>query len=237
MSAPASNATASVHSLLSFRATRERSPDHEMSAAEEHNADLEPDVVRNRELAALVSATAKGDAQAFESFYERTIHFASAVARRIVGNNYLEDVLSECYLQAWRDASRFDVERGNAVSWIVTIARSRALDRLRQENLRHAGLSGAPDPEEAEIADEETPGPDTLLESVQAASALHVALGKLSANERWCIALAYYRDLSHSEIATLTGLPLGTVKSLINRAQQKLRELMTGSKTLAANSL
>jgi RNA polymerase sigma-70 factor, ECF subfamily len=215
-----------------------------MSAEPQSRDDLQRNVSRDdtvrdqasdRELAALVSATAKGDAHAFESFYERTIHYANAVARRIVGSNYLEDVLSESYLQAWRDASRFDAERGNAVSWIVTIARSRALDRLRQENVRHAGMSGAPDVDDTEIEDEGTPGPDTLLENVQAASELHVAIGKLSANERWCIALSYYRDHSHSEIAALTGLPLGTVKSLINRAQQKLRELLTGGKTLVGS--
>jgi RNA polymerase sigma-70 factor, ECF subfamily len=193
------------------------------------------DALRDRELASLIEATARGDARAFESFYERTIHYSSAVARRIVGNNHLEDVLSEAYLQAWRDAERFDAARGNAVGWIVTIARSRALDRLRQENVRHAGMNGAPEATAIDFEDEQTPGPDTLLEQVQAASALHAALAKLATNERWCIALSYYRELSHSEIATLTGLPLGTVKSLINRAQQKLRELLTGSDAAHAN--
>jgi RNA polymerase sigma-70 factor, ECF subfamily len=194
----------------------------------------EPDAARNRELARLIAAATCGDVCAFEVFYERTIHYASAVARRIVGNNYLEDVLSEAYLQAWRDIARFDAERGNAFAWIVTIARSRALDRLRQENVRHAGLEGAPEVAHTELEDETALGPDTLLEQVQAASALHGALRKLSANERWCVALAYYRDLSHSDIAGATGLPLGTVKSLINRSQQKLRELLADGNALAA---
>jgi RNA polymerase sigma-70 factor, ECF subfamily len=248
-----STAAATVHSLLSFRETRERETSRHMRTGSgmqertgeaQNAADAAPssdtfdaDAARCRELALLIEASARGDAQAFESFYERTIHFASAIARRVVGNSHVEDVLSEAYLQAWRDAGRFDASRGNALSWIVTIARSRALDRLRQENVRHAGMSGAPDTVEVDLEDEGAPGPDTLLEQVQAATALHAALAQLSANERWCVALSYYRELSHREIATLTGLPLGTVKSLINRAQQKLRELMTtAGATLASKA-
>jgi RNA polymerase sigma-70 factor, ECF subfamily len=193
------------------------------------------DAARVGELSVLVVAAANGDAKSFEAFYERTVHYASAIARRIVGNNHLEDVLSEAYFQAWRDAARFDASRGNAMAWIVTITRTRALDRIRLENVRHGGLSGAPDAEAQDIEDDQTPGPDTLLEQIQAASALHTAIRTLSANERWCLSLAYYRDLSHQEIASLTGLPLGTVKSLINRSQQKIRELLTRSKALAAS--
>jgi RNA polymerase sigma-70 factor, ECF subfamily len=185
------------------------------------------DALRNRELAAMIVSAAAGDARAFEVFYERTVHFVNAIVRRIVGNNHLEDVLADAYFQAWRDASRFDQSRGNAMSWIITIARSRALDRLRQENVRHAGMSGAPDADAHATEDEAAPGPDTLLEQLQSTSALNRAMATLSANERWCLALAYYREHSHSEIAAFTGLPLGTVKSLINRSQQKLRELLS----------
>ncbi len=195
------------------------------------------DAARLAALATLVLAAANGDAKSFELFYERTVHHTSAIARRIVGNNHLEDVLSEAYFQAWRDASRFDAKRGNAMAWIVTIARTRALDRVRQENVRHAGLAGAPDADAHTYEDDQTPGPDTWLEQIQAASALHAAIRTLSANERWCLSLAYYRELSHHEIAMLTGLPLGTVKSLINRSQQKIREILTGSKSLAASKV
>ncbi|MGL5004203.1 MAG: RNA polymerase sigma factor [Casimicrobium sp.] len=195
---------------------------------------VDVDAARNAELVALVIAAANGDARAFESFYERTIHYASAIARRIIGANHLEDVLADAYLQAWRDLSRFDATRGNPAAWIVTIARTRALDRLRQENVRHGGMSGAPEAEANDIEADDAPGPDTLLERLQLSSALHSALRTLNANERWCLALAYYRDHTHSEIATITGLPLGTVKSLINRAQQKLRELLGGNKAIAA---
>jgi RNA polymerase sigma-70 factor, ECF subfamily len=181
------------------------------------------DSARDRELVALVAKSAAGDARAFESFYERTIHYSFAAARRIVGDAYAEDVLAESYFQAWREVSRYDATRGNPIAWIVTIVRSRGLDRLRQESLRHGGLSGAPEFDESAVEDEAIPGPDALIEHTQAKSALHRAMAQLSANERWCLGLAYFRDLSHSEIAITTGLPLGTVKTLISRSQQKLR--------------
>jgi len=87
-------------------------------------------------------------------------------------------------------------------------------------------LAGAPpfDPDSDEPHPD--PGPEQLLESVQASSQLHAALSQLSADERWVLGLAFFRDHSQSEIAAFTGLPLGTVKSLITRAQHKLRELL-----------
>lgn len=183
---------------------------------------------RDEHLAALLKAAAGGDARAFEAFYNGTARYAMAVVRRIAGEAHAEDVLSDCYFQAWCNAARFDAERGSALTWLLTMARSRALDRVRQETLRHGGLAGAPafdaDAQAAEPGD--APGPEQLLESVQACTKLHAALAKLSANERMALGLAYFRDHTQSEIASLTGLPLGTVKSLINRAQHKLREAL-----------
>jgi RNA polymerase sigma-70 factor, ECF subfamily len=181
---------------------------------------------RDERLANLLRAAASGDGRAFEAFYDGTVRYAMALVRRIAGESYAEDVLSDCYFQAWRNANRFDAERGSALTWLLTMARSRALDRLRQETLRHGGRAGAPAFDADESEHSAGPGPDQLLESAEACSRLHTALSQLSANERWVLALAYFRDHSQSEIAALTGLPLGTVKSLVNRAQHKLREVL-----------
>jgi len=196
---------------------------------QEHVIDLPGSTaLRDEQLATLLKAAAGGDARAFEAFYNGTARYAMAVVRRIVGEAHAEDVLSDCYFQAWRNAARFDAGRGSALTWLLTMARSRALDRMRQETLRHGGLAGAPafdaDAQAAEPGD--APGPDELLESVQACTKLHAALAQLSAHERLALGLAYFRDHTQSEIATLTGMPLGTVKSLINRAQHKLREAL-----------
>jgi RNA polymerase sigma-70 factor (ECF subfamily) len=181
---------------------------------------------RDKELAALLAAAAGGDAGAFESFYNGTVRYAIAVVRRIAGDTHTEDVLSDCYFQAWRNAAQFDPARGSALGWLLTMARSRALDRLRAESLRHGGLAGAPEFDTEAVESGAALGPEALLESVQASSQLHAALSQLSANERWVLGLAYFRDHSQSEIAAITGLPLGTVKSLVNRAQHKLREVL-----------
>jgi RNA polymerase sigma-70 factor, ECF subfamily len=184
---------------------------------------LVPDTVRDGHLADLLRAAAGGDARAFEAFYEATVRHAMAVVRRIAGNGLAEDILSDCYFQAWRDANRFDPLRGSALAWLLTIARSRALDRLRQESVRHGGHASAPEFDADASQPSDNPGPDELLESVETRTRLHAALAHLSASERWVLALAFFRDHSQAEIAALTGLPLGTVKSHINRAQHKLR--------------
>jgi RNA polymerase sigma-70 factor, ECF subfamily len=187
---------------------------------------LKTNAIRDEQLAGLLRAAAGGDGNAFETFYNSTARYAMAVVRRIAGEVHAEDVLSDCYFQAWRNAKQFDSARGSALSWLLTMARSRALDRMRQETLRHGGLSGAPefDPDNSDAGQDR--GPEQLLESVEAGSRLHAALSHLSANERWVLGLAFFREHSQSEIADITGLPLGTVKSLITRAQHKLRETL-----------
>lgn len=179
------------------------------------------DAARDRVLAALLRSAAAGDAKAFDQFYSATIRYAMGVVRRIAAS-HAEDVLADAYFQAWQAAAKFDPSRGSPLSWLLTIARSRALDRLRQEMLRHGGQAGAPEHDGADQPDA-APGPDELLESVQARSRLHTALADLSANERCVLGLAYFRDCSQTEVAAITGLPLGTVKSLMTRAQHKLR--------------
>jgi len=197
------------------------------SSMQEHAIDLPGSTAaRDEQWAALLQAAAGGDARAFEAFYDATVRYAMAVVRRIAGDGHAEDVVADCYFQAWRNAGQFDAGRGSALTWLLTMARSRALDRLRQETLRHGGLAGAPEFDADESQPTLDPGPDQLLESVEACTRLHTALSQLSANERWVLGLAYFRDRTQSEIATLTGLPLGTVKSLITRAQHKLRETL-----------
>jgi RNA polymerase sigma-70 factor (ECF subfamily) len=184
---------------------------------------MRDELERDRQLAALLQSAAGGNARAFDAFYTATVRHAMALARRIAGDALAEDVLADAYFQAWRDAARFDAGRGSAMTWLLTLTRTRALDRLRQEALRHPRGSGIA-AEDGEGPPSDAPGPPDLLESVEACSRLHALLAGLSANERWVLGLAYFRDHSQSEIAEMTGMPLGTVKSLINRAQHKLRE-------------
>jgi RNA polymerase sigma-70 factor, ECF subfamily len=211
----------------------ERAPsdEREQSETPPDTAD-EARQARDRQFAVWLSEAVAGNAQSFEAFYSASINYTYALVRRIVGGNLCEDVLADTYFQAWRDVSRFDATRGTAMTWLLTIARTRALDRLRGENLRHGGFGGAPEMDASLIEDDSVPGPDSLLETAETHSRLHAALSKLSANERWVLALAYFREFSHSEICAITGLALGTVKSLINRGQQKLRNLLSEEQSL-----
>jgi RNA polymerase sigma-70 factor (ECF subfamily) len=128
-------------------------------------------------------------------------------------------------LQAWRDVASFDAQRGSPVTWLLTIARSRALDLLRHHKASPEVAAGNEQAAvDAAVAD--APGPVDLLASLQANTRLHDALNQLSAQERWVLGLAYYREMTHREVSATTGLPLGSVKSLILRAQARLRALL-----------
>jgi RNA polymerase sigma-70 factor (ECF subfamily) len=188
---------------------------------------------RDLQLAAYLAASARGDAGAFESFYEATFAYARTVARRLLREgSEIEDLLADCYFEAWRSAARFDATRGSAVTWLLTLVRSRALDALRAARAR-------PDREPAGVAIgegdasglREIPAPDVdpadQLWRRQCSAQLHAALATLSTSERWVLGLAYLRELSHAEIAQRTGMPLGTVKSHAQRAQNKLRARLT----------
>ena len=180
---------------------------------------------RDAELAGLVAATATGDCSACVAFYARTIGYAQAVARRRLDGADVEDLLADAYFEAWRNAARFDPVRGSAVTWLLTIVRSRALDLVRRKSARPDGVSTDERPDAAD----EAADPIEALWQRREGSRLHVALTALSGNERWTLGLAYFRDCSHSEIARITGMPLGTVKSLILRAQSKLRQSLSAA--------
>jgi RNA polymerase sigma-70 factor, ECF subfamily len=175
---------------------------------------------RDGRLAALLAAAAAGDSTAFERFYDATIAHARGLARRMLRGPQREadgdDLLADSYFEAWRNLPRFDPARGSAVTWLLQIVRSRALDLLRRQAAHAAGPL-------ADGASTEAADPAQRLWQAQAGTRLHAALSRLTPAERWVLGLAYFRDLSHTEIATATGLPLGTVKSHVQRAQAKLR--------------
>ena len=200
----------------------------------------DPRQERDLRLGALLAAAAAGDAHAFEAFYAGTFAFARTVARRLLRDNAeVEDLLADCYFEAWRSAVRFDPARGSPVTWLLTLVRSRDLDALRAAAARPEragsrrpaeaadGASAAPSGDAADLPATADADPAERLWRRQAGAELHAALALLSAPERWVIGLAYLRELSHAEIAHCTGMPLGTVKSHALRAQNKLRALLT----------
>jgi RNA polymerase sigma-70 factor, ECF subfamily len=179
---------------------------------------------RDQRLAQWLAAAAGGDSTAFERFYDGSFALARSVARRVLRGQppeAVDDLLADAYFEAWRNAARFDATRGTALTWLLTLVRSRAIDALRAI-ASHPSVGGSGDDPEAEVLDT---APDVLeqLWQRQTHARLAAALAELSAPERWVLGLAYWRELSQTEIAQATGLPLGTVKSHALRAQAKLR--------------
>jgi RNA polymerase sigma-70 factor (ECF subfamily) len=167
------------------------------------------------------------DQQALAELYDAMAGRVYGLALRITRDvQTAEEVTEDCFWQVWRQAPRFDAVRGSAVAWIMTIARSRALDALRRrdtaEPLGEEQLANTPAEDQSD--------PQDLLAAVQKQHRLHAALGALEPLPRQLVALAFFRGLSHEEIAGQMGLPLGTVKSHIRRALLRLRDLLGSGK-------
>jgi RNA polymerase sigma-70 factor, ECF subfamily len=145
------------------------------------------------------------------------------LAVRILGErNAAEDAVVEVYTQAWRDASSFDAQRGNARAWLLTIARSRAIDILRS---RRREPPSYPLEAASEVHSGE-PGPEEQSSELQRQTYVRSALDSLRPEQREAIELAYFSDFSHSEIASKLGQPLGTIKTRIRSGMMALRELL-----------
>ena len=168
-------------------------------------------------LAGLVRRMVERDESALAAFYDATVSRAYGLALRIVRNTALaEEVVADTFHQTWRDAARFDPARGNPLAWMLIICRTRALDALRARDPAVAHEDPASLVDEADGPTGEDPM--ALVASDQASVAVKRALERLAPAQRQMVALAFYRGLSHQEIAERTRQPLGTVKSQIRRA-------------------
>lgn len=160
------------------------------------------------------------DETALADFHDATLSRTYGIALRITRNPAdAEEAAMDAYLQVWRDASSYRPELGSPLGWLLTIVRSRALDRLR----RRDRAESHPEPDMLAADALSTDDPDELLHASARNGVLHRALAGLPALQRQLVGLAFLRDLSHGEIAELTALPLGTVKSHLRRALQRLR--------------
>ncbi|MDX2306850.1 MAG: sigma-70 family RNA polymerase sigma factor [Hyphomicrobium sp.] len=129
-----------------------------------------------------------------------------------------EDLAQETLLTVWRKAALYSDEKGSATTWIFTIARNLRIDRLRREMV----WQPLPDNREEEASDE--PGPEDEVASRELRDRVRGALGQLPPDQSEVVSLSYIEGLSHSEIAERLGLPLGTVKSRMRLAYQKIRD-------------
>lgn len=164
------------------------------------------------------------DEAALGVFYDRWNPLVHAVVLRIVRQREdVEDVVEEIFWQAWRQADRYEETRGSVQTWLLTIARSRALDRVRSLNrLREDSIDGKSGEFVSQLASTADPAMDA--ESRERRGVVIAALETLPAEQRQALEMGYFGGYSQSEIAERTGLPLGTIKTRMRLAMQKLRE-------------
>jgi RNA polymerase sigma-70 factor (ECF subfamily) len=168
---------------------------------------------------------ARRDEAALSAFYDATINRVYGLALRITRQpDAAAEVASDVYFQVWREAGRYDARRGNVAAWLMTICRSRALDLLRRAD--EAETHPEPETLRPEPAEQDTV--QDLLSAVQEHTALHGALARLEPLQRQLIALAFFRGMSHQEIAAHARLPLGSVKTCIRKGLAVLRECLPG---------
>lgn len=176
----------------------------------------------------LLARVGKGDHQALSQLYDQSCTVLYSFARRILGSNEeAADLLQELYLEIWKKSLRYDVGRGTPIAWLLTLTRSRAIDRLRA---RSSGPHHQP-PESIDLhSSDRGMSPELSLFESQADQELRTLVCKAVANlpegQRHAIDLAYHEGLSHLEIAERLNQPPGAVKTRIKLGLSKLREAL-----------
>jgi RNA polymerase sigma-70 factor (ECF subfamily) len=178
-------------------------------------------------LGELLREMAAGNEAALSALYQQTVSQVIGITRSMLWlKEDAEEVVCDVYTHAWQRAKSYDRRRGSVMAWLAVMTRNLAIDRLRQ---RRAALSHEADETLCDRAAAVAgTSPDHLLAQWQAALAVHRALSSLSPQRRRLVDLAFFQGLTHQEIASAVGLPLGTVKSHIRRALVALQaELLT----------
>jgi RNA polymerase sigma-70 factor (ECF subfamily) len=171
---------------------------------------------------AALARVARGDQGALAELYDRRARLVFSLAQRILQNGAdAEDIVQEVFTQVWTQAGRYEDQRGAVAAWMLTMARSRSIDRLRAKRSRPESGGQA---QAAEKVADTAPSQDLQLLSSEEVVQLREALNELPEAQRAALELAYYEGLTHAEIASRLSEPLGTVKTRIRQAVIKLRE-------------
>ena len=172
----------------------------------------------------LMARAAAADERSMTELYDRYGTLVYTVAYRIVGQRAdAEEVVVDAFTQAWREAARFEAERGSVAAWLTMIARSRALDLVRARGRRERLAADAAAGTDGDGGEPDAPASDRA-EDDERRWVVKLALEGLSAPQRQAIELAFFEGLSQSEIAERLNEPLGTVKTRVRLGMQKLRE-------------
>ncbi len=170
------------------------------------------------ELAAVLEAVARGDRQAFARLYERTSAKLYGICLRLLRSEAeAEDLLQDVYVTVWQKAERFDAAKASPVTWLAVLTRNKGIDRLRKRSTKSEPIEAA-----VHVADD-SPLPFELVDRRQEAGRLSDCLDQLDERPRAMIRAAFLDGATYPELAEREGVPLGTMKSWIRRAMQRLR--------------
>ena len=177
-------------------------------------------------LATLLDRIKKRDEAAMGELYDSTVKRVYGLAIKIVIKPELaEEVVGDVFMQVWNKTKSFDDNKSTCITWILMMCRSRALDKLRRE--RPQLNNNTFELDQNLTQDPDTVTPYTELQGIDVSSRIHEALQLLNEKQRLVITLAFYEDMTQTEISEHTGEPIGTVKSNIRRAQLILRETLS----------
>ncbi len=172
----------------------------------------------------LIHRMSAGDQSALAEFYDQSSGLVFAMVIRILNDTgAAEEITLDTYHQVWRQAQNYDLERGKPLSWLIVIARNRAIDRLRSTRMtkqEQTSLEAA----EPLLTLESTP--EDAASATERQKIVRMALAQLKPEQRQLIEIAFFTGLTHQEISDKLQLPLGTVKTRIRAGMVKLRELL-----------
>lgn len=170
----------------------------------------------------LLTRISHADEKALGELYDSTVNRIYGMARKFVLKpEFAEEVVSDVFMQVWEQADQYSEAKAQPMAWLLMICRSRALDKLRREKRFTDKTYSADDQNEAEDASTAEPVDDMM--KIELSHEMLAALDLLSFQQRQTLCLAFYKGMSHQEIASYTGEPLGTVKSNLRRSQEVLR--------------
>ncbi|SFI56269.1 ECF RNA polymerase sigma factor SigK [Nocardioides psychrotolerans] len=175
---------------------------------------------------ALLVATGQGESDAFAALYDETAPRVHGLAVRILRDQHqAEEVTQEIFLQVWQSAAQFDPSRGSAMTWLMTLAHRRAVDRVRASESSRRRDTADVGLDVRTAYDETAAAVHTSLEGQR----VHAALATLSPGQRRAIELAYFGGLTHTEVSRLLQIPLGTAKTRIRDGLRRLHDLLASA--------
>jgi len=181
-----------------------------------------------QQLKILLAAVARREAAAFRALYDATSPKLFGFALRILNRKELaEEVLQESFVSVWNNAGSYQAGLAAPMTWLTTIVRNRAYDLLRRVDATVEIDADTFDKDVMEALESNEPSPFDALRMDGEAKALAQCFSRLEGLHRQAIALAFYHDLSHSEVAERMKLPLGTVKTWVRRGLERLRSCLT----------